>query len=311
MNVTLSPPAGPRHRVQNCRELFPPARHRTWCRQKSDRSTERTGWHDIVKNLGERGTAASGNRPTRARLAVTALLLVAASGAVLAGCGNGDPASPQKVNGTAGPATDGQSPSQSADDDTSSDTGSTSKTPNDGGPSTGQQQASSQAPSGQNTKPGGGQSSSDSGGKPASGSSSRCHTSELRASVGPNDPGAGQENFALVLTNTSGRTCTVYGFPGFAFTDSSGKQVSTDPVREGTQKQVVSLSPGHSAWATLRFPNPGAVGGATVTPSAVEITPPDEKAFLKVTWSGGAVSKQPPSAAATIVGAFAPGTGPN
>jgi hypothetical protein len=240
------------------------------------------------------------------RLTVTALALVAASGAVLAGCGNGDPAAPQKVDGTAAPATDGQSsPSQSAGDSDGA-----SQTPDGTGASPAQQQTSSHAPSRTSVQGGGGQSSDD-GGKPAS-TSSRCHTSELKASVGPNDPGAGQENFALVLTNTSGRTCTVYGFPGFAFIDGSGKQVSTDPVREGaSDKQVVSLSPGHSAWATLRFPNPAAVGGATVTPKAVEITPPDEKAFLKVAWTGGPVSKQPPSAAATIVGTFAPGAGPN
>jgi hypothetical protein len=240
-------------------------------------------------------------------VAVSALALVAASGAVLAGCGTGDPAAPQKVSGTAGPATDGQGPSQSPSDTASA----ASKAPEDSTAPSGQQQASSQAPSGQNSKPAGGH-STDSGGTSASGSGGRCHTSDLRASVGGNDPGAGQENYALVLTNTSGRTCTVYGFPGFAFVDGSGKQVSTDPQREGgTQKQVVSLGPGHSAWATLRFPNPGMVGGSTVTPTAVEITPPDEKAFLKATWSGGEVSKQPSSAAATIVGAFQPGTGPN
>ncbi|NED06890.1 DUF4232 domain-containing protein, partial [Streptomyces sp. SID6648] len=41
----------------------------------------------------------------------------------------------------------------------------------------------------------------------------RCHTGELRASVGRVDPGAGQRNFPVVLTNTSGRTCTVHGYP--------------------------------------------------------------------------------------------------
>lgn len=41
--------------------------------------------------------------------------------------------------------------------------------------------------------------------------SGRCHTADLRASIGRNDPGAGQENFPVVLTNRSARTCTVYG----------------------------------------------------------------------------------------------------
>ncbi|WP_345648629.1 DUF4232 domain-containing protein [Streptomyces tremellae] len=255
----------------------------------------------MAKNLRQVRTGARGTRSPRARLAVGALALVA-SGAVLAGCGSGDPASPQKVAGTAGPATDGASPSRSADGSTA---------PSGGASSPGSVQQQSSAPSGQASKPSGGQSTDKGGTSNATpAGSSRCHTSDLKASVGGNDPGAGQENFALVLTNTSGRTCTVYGFPGFAFVDGSGKQVSSDPRREGgSQKQAVSLAPGSSAWATLRFPNPDMVGGAKVTPATVEITPPDEKASLKVAWSGGPVSANPPSAAATVVGTFQPGTG--
>ncbi|MGQ4514811.1 DUF4232 domain-containing protein [Streptomyces sp. DW26H14] len=261
----------------------------------------------MAKNLRQRGTAAvRGTRSPRTRLAVGALALVA-SGAVLAGCGSGDPASPQNVSGTAGPATDGGSPSTG-----SGDTGGASTSPGSGTASSGGQQSGSQAPSGRSTSPGSGQQSTVPSKAPSAGSgTARCHTSDLKASVGSNDPGAGQENYALVLTNTSGHTCTVYGFPGLAFVDGSGKQVSTNPQREGSAQRVVSLSSGHSAWATLRFPNPEMVGGATVTPAAVEITPPDEKASLKVAWSGGAVSKQPSSAAATIVGAFQSGNGPN
>ncbi|WP_413810640.1 DUF4232 domain-containing protein [Streptomyces sp. OE57] len=78
----------------------------------------------------------------------------------------------------------------------------------------------------------GGGSAASSGGSAASAASARstrCHTSELRASVGSEGPGAGQENFALVLTNASGHTCTVTGYPGAAFTDASGRQLGSDP----------------------------------------------------------------------------------
>ena len=52
----------------------------------------------------------------------------------------------------------------------------------------------------------------------------RCHTAELRASVGRVDPGAGQRNHPVVLTNTSSRTCTVLGYPGAAFVDAGAVQ---------------------------------------------------------------------------------------
>ncbi|MBP0456793.1 DUF4232 domain-containing protein [Streptomyces montanisoli] len=258
----------------------------------------------MAKNrIHGRAAAVRGGRASRIRLAASTLALVAASGIALAGCGGGSPATPQNVSGTAGPATDGASPANSAGADASA---SPRDTPGSGSASTGGQDTS-KAPSPKKTKTSGGKSS---GGDTTSAGSTRCHTSELKASVGSNDPGAGQENYALVLTNTSGSACTVYGYPGFAFVDGSGNSVAADPQRGGGTKTVVHLAPGHSAWAALSFPNPGMVGGATATPKAVEITPPDEKAYLKVAWKGGPVTKKPNSAAAAHVGPFQPGNGP-
>lgn len=118
----------------------------------------------------------------------------------------------------------------------------------------------------------------------------RCHTSELGASVGSNDPGAGQENFPLVLTNRSGRTCTLHGYPGAAFVDAAGVQLGPDPDRSsGSTATTVTLAPGASAWAGLSFSNPQISGAKARTPAAILITPPDETTFLKVTWSQGEV----------------------
>ncbi|WP_329454356.1 DUF4232 domain-containing protein [Streptomyces sp. NBC_01497] len=255
----------------------------------------------MAENLRRRRTAAVlGAGRHRAR--VGAVALVAASGLALAGCGSGSPSAPRSVSGSAGPATDSASSSPSA----SGATGASTSAPADGATSPSARRSTSSGP--HTTQPGG--RSTAGGDASATAGVGRCHTSDLKASVGPDDPGAGQENHALVLTNTSGRTCTVQGFPGFAFVDGAGKRVAPDPARAGARKAAVRLAPGHSAWAALGFPNPGIVGGATVTPAAVEITPPDEKAFLKVAWSGGPVSKSPPPAAASHVGPFQPGTGP-
>jgi hypothetical protein len=140
-------------------------------------------------------------------------------------------------------------------------------------------------------------------------SSTRCHTSELKASVGANNPGAGQENVPIVLTNRSGRTCTVYGFPGAEFVNSKGQAVAPDPERaSGSERKVISLAPGKSAWAGLSFGNPAITGATTTTPAALLITPPDETAALKVPWTGGPVSNTGKTSVPSL-GAFAAGNG--
>ncbi|CAL9664181.1 DUF4232 domain-containing protein [Streptomyces sp. enrichment culture] len=137
----------------------------------------------------------------------------------------------------------------------------------------------------------------------------RCHTSELRVAVGRVDPGAGQRNFPLVLTNTSGRTCTVYGYPGAAFVDASGKQLGPDPERAPGSPERVTLPPGASAWAGLSFSSPEISGARTATPAALLVTPPDERQPVKVGWTAGEVPVGG-NASSVSVTALEPGSGP-
>ncbi|MEW2626231.1 DUF4232 domain-containing protein [Streptomyces sp. NPDC048106] len=147
------------------------------------------------------------------------------------------------------------------------------------------------------------------GGGTTSMASTRCHTSELRASVGRNDPGAGQENFPVVLTNASGRTCTVRGFPGAAFVNGAGGQLGPDPRRQPGSSTTVTLRPGQSAWAGLTFSSPGVTGAKTARPAALLITPPDERDHLKVTWTGGEVPVSGNSSSVSLT-VLSPGTAP-
>ncbi|MBD0420168.1 DUF4232 domain-containing protein [Streptomyces sp. TRM S81-3] len=117
----------------------------------------------------------------------------------------------------------------------------------------------------------------------------RCHTFELRASVGRLDPGAGQRNFPVVLTNTSDRTCTLYGYPGAAFVGASGRQLGPDPRRAPASPETVTLPPGRSAWAGLSFASPEISRARTATPATLLVTPPDERDSLEVPWTAGAV----------------------
>ncbi|CAL9280584.1 DUF4232 domain-containing protein [Streptomyces sp. SudanB182_2057] len=137
----------------------------------------------------------------------------------------------------------------------------------------------------------------------------RCHTSELSASVGTNRPGAGQFSFALVVTNSSRRTCTVHGFPGVAFVDAAGETVTPAPERAtGEKPRTVTLAPGASAWSALTYTNPALTGVTTVIPAGLHVTPPDETASLPVRWAGGAVSNTG-KASVPAVTPFRPGDG--
>ncbi|MFJ3669328.1 DUF4232 domain-containing protein [Streptomyces sp. NPDC090106] len=137
-------------------------------------------------------------------------------------------------------------------------------------------------------------------------SNARCHTSELEAVLGRNDPGAGQENFPVVLTNTSSRTCTLHGYPGAAFVDAQGRQLGPDPLRTpGAEVVTVTLAPGDNAWSGITFANPEISGARTAVPDALLVTPPDERDPLKVSWSAGEVpvSGDEPSVRLTPFGA--------
>ncbi|MEV6290888.1 DUF4232 domain-containing protein [Streptomyces sp. NPDC051896] len=208
---------------------------------------------------------------------------------LLTACGNGKDVHsnpPITASGTAAPATGTtKSPASATSAPSGTSNGAASSSPSKAAPS----------PSGGDTA------------TPAA--STRCHTSELRASVGRNDPGAGQENFPVVLTNKSGRTCTVRGYPGAAFVSASGSQLGADPRRESGSPATITLKPGQSAWAGLTFSNPGISGAKTATPAALLVTPPDERDSLKVTWTGGAVPVSGNSSS-VFLSVFSPGTAP-
>lgn len=211
---------------------------------------------------------------TPARLA--ALLSGVALLGLLTACGTeSSHSTPQKLPGAAEPA--------SGDRTTDAGTSPTADTP--GGPTT----TGSPATTGSAATGSAAASESASASSGSGSSGTRCHTSELRASVGKNDPGAGQENFPVVLTNSSGRTCTLRGYPGAAFIDASGKQLGPDPQRSSGTATTITLAPGQSAWAGLTFSNPEMSGARTATPASLLVTPPDEKDSLKVKWTQGEV----------------------
>ncbi|MET8696443.1 DUF4232 domain-containing protein [Streptomyces bauhiniae] len=227
-----------------------------------------------------------------ARRRGTLLVGSAAVLGLLTACGNGDVgAAPAKtVSGSAAPATETSAPAESTGSPDPADT------------------PSPVTQSGGTTKPSSAPDTATKTVKPDSAKSTRCHTSELRSAVGRNDPGAGQENFPVVLTNKSSRTCTLRGYPGTAFVNASGTQLGPDPERTSGSPVTVTLRPGQSAWAGLTFSNPQISGAKTAKPASLVITPPDERDPLKVAWTGGAVPVSGNSSSVRLT-VFAPGSG--
>ncbi|MER7081195.1 Protein of unknown function [Saccharopolyspora kobensis] len=131
--------------------------------------------------------------------------------------------------------------------------------------------------------------------KPKTDEVTRCHTSMLTGSLQNPDAGAGQRYAELTLTNSSGETCTLYGYGGMQLVDASGRPLPTDAKRTPNPgPSMITLSPGESASATLHWtavPHEGEPtdGPCAPTAASLQVIPPDETDPLPVTWNGGPV----------------------
>jgi hypothetical protein len=109
---------------------------------------------------------------------------------------------------------------------------------------TGAASASSAPSSGSATAPGG-----------TAGGATACATRDLRASAGSAQGAAGSVYQTIDFTNISGKTCTLYGYPGVALAAGSPvTQVGAAATRSNTTAPVlVTLAAGQSANALLRI----------------------------------------------------------
>ena len=101
---------------------------------------------------------------------------------------------------------------------------------------------------------------------PAAQAAVPCTAAELAGTFAavPNSAGAGNIVYALKLTNTSRKRCTLTGVPQVTLLDRRGKRLPTHqfPAHPGALTAVlVTLEPGRGATATARFspdvPGPG------------------------------------------------------
>jgi hypothetical protein len=105
-----------------------------------------------------------------------------------------------------------------------------------------------------------------------------CATSQLTAALGGGDAGAGNLYRYLVLTNHSGTTCHVTGFPGLSMLDAKGKQIGAPATYQQLPHNPVVLRPGQSASDTIHTINQQ--GTCLPTSTKLRIYPPGNRDAL-------------------------------
>ncbi|MCP2336791.1 DUF4232 domain-containing protein [Actinomadura rupiterrae] len=139
---------------------------------------------------------------------------------------------------------------------------------------------------------GGGNGGGGGGGGTGGSSGTRCTAAQLRATVIGLSPGAGQRYARLTLTNISGRACRVYGFPGLGLASPSNPSIPTSTRRTGSPAAFV-VKPGGHAYSLLHWtavPGDGEAGSeCEPSPTALHVIPPDERSWVRASWTLGPV----------------------
>jgi hypothetical protein len=129
----------------------------------------------------------------------------------------------------------------------------------------------------------------------ASAAAPRCHTSDLRASLLRQSPGAGQRYAHVQLTNISPHTCTIYGYAGAQLLGAEGHRVATDVVRDHSRTpHRIRLRHGRRAaaawhWGAIAGSGEPVNGRCEPIAKTIEITPPDATRSLRIHWPYGPV----------------------
>jgi hypothetical protein len=116
---------------------------------------------------------------------------------------------------------------------------------------------------------------------PAAGGPAACPTSSLQVKQGVAQGYAGGVYVVIDFTNTSGSTCTLYGYPGVSLVSGPPyTQIGLAAKRStSTPKKLVTLTPGATAHALLQIVDalnypPASCGPAKAT--ALKVYPPNQ-----------------------------------
>ena len=118
-----------------------------------------------------------------------------------------------------------------------------------------------------------------SGATAAAAGPSPCVSSDLQASLGQSGAAAGTFYQLLVLTNTSGSACTLYGYPGVSFVTGMGGSVIGAPAARNSliPDTLVTLPSGGAASALVGVTDTGNLPPSVCKPGTadwLQIYPP-------------------------------------
>ena len=110
-----------------------------------------------------------------------------------------------------------------------------------------------------------------------------CATSSLNVTLGPSSGYAGGVYQTIVFTNTSGTTCTLFGYPGVSLVSAPPyKQIGLAAQRASTVPvKLITLATGAAANAVLQVVDALNFGSATCSPTQaafLRIFPPNQTA---------------------------------
>ena len=138
-----------------------------------------------------------------------------------------------------------------------------------------------------------------------------CPTRSLRAKIGVSQGAAGSTYVAIVFTNISNVTCTLYGYPGISF--AGGTPVSQIGIAATesnvTPRKLVTLAPNAAGNALLRIvhaENFPAAKCHRVTAKYLQIYPPNQTTPIYLSFSSTTCSKP---VQILTVGVVQPGAG--
>lgn len=126
--------------------------------------------------------------------------------------------------------------------------------------------------------------------QPAPAVAPRCAAAALTVWLGiPGDGAAGSTYFQLELSNTSAKTCTLYGFPGVSATGRNGRQLGSAANRDYADPvHLVTLRRGATAHVLLQITDVANFPPASCDPAnavALRVYPPNDRRSVQVPFS--------------------------
>jgi len=141
-----------------------------------------------------------------------------------------------------------------------------------------------------------------------------CATSGLAVKLGAGNGAAGSTFIPIVFTNTTGSSCSMFGYPGVSFvTGQGGSQIGSAAMRDSTQPaRTIVLAAGGVAHATLRvvqalnFPTAAC---KPVTANTLKIFPPGQTDPLYIAFTAMTCASTSPAEQVLFVQTIGSGTG--